>query len=165
MRWLSACVGLPLLAACAATLQDGQFIKGDLRYRVAAPAEPAWRRIEFAENDLAWTAKGSGHLIAMNATCKDHGDPSLEVLTGHLLIGFGERTLTNRKPEIIDGRAALRSLYDVSLDGVPAEVEVVVLKKNGCVHDFTYVSPRGTRATAQATFDALVSGFTQEASP
>ncbi len=165
MRRLSACVGLMLLAACAAGLREGQFSKDGVRYRVVAPAEPAWRRIEFAENDLAWTAKGSGHLISINATCKDHGDPSLEVLTGHLLIGFDERTLTSRKPETIDGRAALRSFYEVSIDGMPAEVEVVVLKKNGCVHDFTYVSPRGARATQQATFDALVSGFTQEASP
>jgi len=165
MRRLSACVGLMLLGACAASLRDGQFGKDGVRYRVVAPAESAWRRIEFAENDLAWAANGSGHLIAMNATCKDHGDPTLEVLTSHLLLGFDERTLTSRTPETIDGRAALRSFYDVSIDGVPAEVEVVVLKKNGCVHDFTYVSPRGARATAQATFDALVSGFLQEAAP
>lgn len=165
MRLLSSGVCLVLLLGCGPGLREGRFLKDGLAYKVIAPAEPAWRRIGFAENDLAWATKDTGHIIATNATCKDHGDPTLEVLTGHLLIGFDERTLTDRKPFTLDGRAALRSFYDVSIDGVPAEVEVVVLKKNGCIHDFTYVSPRGQRAAQQAAFDALVSGFAQETAP
>lgn len=165
MRRFAAWWGLLLLVGCGAGLREGRFIKDGLTYVVKAPAEPAFRRIDFADNDLAWAAKDSGHLIAMNATCADHGDPSLEVLTNHLLIGFEQRVLTERKPFTLDGRAALRSYFDVAIDGVPAEVEVVVLKKNGCVHDFTYVSPKGARAQQQATFDALVNGFSQEAAP
>ncbi|MCA3015795.1 MAG: hypothetical protein INH41_25695 [Myxococcaceae bacterium] len=153
---------LVTLAGCAGGLRAGWFAKDGLRYQVAAPPEGEWRPVAFAENDLAWAARRSGHLLAVNATCKDHGDPSLEVLTGHLLIGFQERALVERQPLTLDGRAALKSLFAVSLDGVPAEVEVVVLKKNGCVHDFTYVAPRGARAVHQAAFEALVAGFAQE---
>lgn len=165
MRRLSAGVFFVLLLGCGAGLREGRFVKDGVRYKVAQPAEPGWRRIDFAENDLAWATKDTGHIIAMNATCKDHGDPTLEVLTGHLLIGFDERVLTERKSFTLDGRAALRSNFDVSIDGVPAEVEVVVMKKNGCVHDFTYVSPRGQRSTQQPTFDALIAGFAQEQGP
>ncbi|MBL8921664.1 MAG: hypothetical protein JNJ54_22585 [Myxococcaceae bacterium] len=164
MRLLSSGVCLVLLLGCGAGLREGRFFKDGLAYKVVAPADPAWRRIDFAENDLAW-ASTDGHLIATNSTCKDHGDPTLEVLTSHLLIGFEERVLTDRAPLTLDGRAALRSIYSVSIDGVPAEVEVVVLKKNGCVHDFTYVTPRGQRPKWQATFDGLVSGFAQEKRP
>lgn len=164
MRGLSAGVCFVLLLGCGAGLREGRFFKDGLAYKVVAPTDPAWRRIDFAENDLAWAAS-DGHIIATNSTCKDHGDPTLEVLTGHLLIGFDERVLTQRKPFTLDGRAALRSCYEVSIDGVPAEVEVVVLKKNGCVHDFTYVSPRGQRPRWQAAFDGLVTGFAQEKSP
>jgi hypothetical protein len=151
--------------SCGALLREGLFQKNGLKYRVIEPAQPLWKRVEFAENDLAWAATETGHLIAMNSTCKDHGDPSLEVLTNHLLMGFEGRVLRDRRAETIDGRAALRSCFDVIIDGVPAEVEVVVLKKNGCVHDFTYVSPKGQRPRQQATFDGLVSGFSQEAVP
>jgi hypothetical protein len=166
MRSVSVGVGLLVaLAGCGAGLREGRFFKGGLRYRVTAPPEAEWRPIAFAENDLAWASRTSGHLLAMNATCKDHGDPSLEVLTGHLLLGFGDRVLVERKALTLDGRAALESLFDVSIDGVPAEVEVVVLKKNGCVHDFTYVAPKGERSRFQAAFDALVGTFAQEASP
>jgi hypothetical protein len=166
MRLVSVGVGLLVaLAGCGAGLREGRFFKDGLRYRVTAPPEAEWRPIAFAENDLAWASRTSGHLLAMNATCKDHGDPSLEVLTGHLLLGFENRVLVERKALSLDGRAALESLFDVSIDGVPAEVEVVVLKKNGCVHDFTYVAPKGERPRFQAAFDALVSTFAQEASP
>jgi len=41
----------------------------------------------------------------------------------------------------------------------------VVLKKNGCVHDFSYISPEGQEAAHQAEFDALVAGFRQERTP
>lgn len=157
--------GLALLLGCGAGLREGRFSKDGVRYVVKAPGEPDWRRIDFAENDLAWATKGSGHIIALNATCADHGDPTLEVLTNHLLIGFDRRELTERKQFTLDGRAALRSTFDVAIDGVPAEVEVVVLKKNGCVHDFTFVSPKGARGAQQAAFDALVAGFAQEAAP
>jgi hypothetical protein len=166
MRSVSVRVGLLVaLAGCGAGLREGRFFKDGLRYRVVAPAEAEWRPIAFAENDLAWASRTSGHLLAMNATCKDHGDPSLEVLTGHLLIGFDDRELVERTTLTLDGRAALKSRFDVSIDGVPAEVEVVVLKKNGCVHDFTYVSPKGERPRFQAAFDALVGNFAQEAAP
>lgn len=165
MRRRAAWVGLLLLTGCAAGLREGRFSKDGVRYRVVAPPEPPWRRVGFVGNDLAWAGPRPGVLIAVNATCKDHGDPTLDVLTAHLLIGFDERTLTSRTTELIDGRAALRSVYDVAIDGVPAEVEVVVLKKNGCIHDFTFIAPRGERAAGQGAFDALVQGFVQEASP
>jgi len=157
-------VVLLAVAGCG-FFRDGRFEKSGVRYRVAVPPGEHWKPIAFADNDLAWLSKDSGHVISVNATCKDYGDPSLEVLTTHLLLGFQGHVLASRKAETLDGRAALRSRYHVTVDGVPAEVEVVVLKKNGCVHDFTYVSPQGQRAKQQPTFDALVAAFAQEASP
>jgi hypothetical protein len=59
----------------------------------------------------------------------------------------------------------MRSLVRARLDGVPISLELVVLKKNGCVHDFTYASPTGKEAEHQTEFDALVAGFRQERAP
>lgn len=160
-RWL---VLWPLLGGCVG-LHDGVFQKAEVRYAVAAPDERQWRPIRLADNDLAWVARDSGELLAMNATCEDHGDPPLEVLTQHLLIGFADHQLITQATEPLDGREALRSRYEAKLDGVPVELELVVLKKNGCVHDFTFVAPRGGGAAHRAEFDALVSGFRQEVAP
>lgn len=148
-------------AACAG-LRDGYYVKGPLKYRVVEPPAP-WRQVGFSDNDLAWDNGGS--VISINATCEGHGDPSLEVLTRHLLFGFTEATLVERKTEPLDGREGLWSHYQAKLDGVPVELELLVLKKNGCVHDFSRVAPAGDFERDRAPFTALVQGFTAERSP
>jgi hypothetical protein len=154
------------LFGCRGGLAGGMYRRDDgVMYRVVEPAGAQWRRVNFDDNDLAWLAGGSGHLIAMNATCTGHEDPPLDVLTNHLVIGFTDRQFLSKTPLQLDGRDALRSRVDAKLDGVPTSLDLVVLKKNGCVHDFTYVSPRGQEGKYQRDFDALVSGFRQERAP
>ncbi len=153
------------LSGCASGFRDGVFTKADVSYRIGTPDESQWRRVGFADDDLAWLNRTTGHVLSTNATCHDHGDPSLEVLTTHLLFGFADRELKEQQPEMLDGRESLHSKFEAKLDGVPIEIEIVVLKKNGCVHDFEYVSPLGRAAEQQAAFDRLVAGFAQEKSP
>lgn len=155
------------LGACGrgGVLAGGVFTRDRVAYRVVEPPAPGWRRAAFADNDLAWVSPGTGHVIAMNATCVGHEDPPLEVLTTHLLIGFTDRELVDRRRLELDGRGALRSTFRARLDGVPRQLDLVVLKKNGCVHDLTLVSPVGREAEHQALFEAMVAGFRQERAP
>ncbi len=141
------------------------FEKPGVRYRIAPPPDSHWRQVGFAENDLAWVNTTTGHVISVNATCSDHGDAPLEVLTQHLLFGFSDREQLEQKLEQIDGREAMHSKYEAKLDGVESTIELIVLKKNGCVHDFSYISPRGRADQFQSTFDALIAGFSQEKAP
>ena len=151
-----------VLAGCAGGLRDGVFRKAAVAYQVRAPDPGAFRPVAFSDNDLAWASTTSGHLLAMNAVCEGHDDAPLDVLTRHLLFGFTERNRVSEVLEPLDGREALRTVWTAKLDGVPVELELVVLKKNGCVHDFTYVSPPGERGAHEAEFDALVQGFRQQ---
>jgi hypothetical protein len=152
-----------LVSGCSGGLAGGVFTRDGLSYRVVEPG-PGWRQVGFADNDLAWLAP-TGHVIAINATCSGHEDPTLEVLTNHLVIGFSDREWVSKKKFQLDGREAMRSLIRARLDGVSTSLDIVVLKKNGCVHDFTYVSPTGQESTHQSEFDALVAGFRQERRP
>ncbi len=158
---------LCLSVSCATGLRGEVFRKGDLRYRIGVPPVERWAPVSLGDNDLAWISKKSGHVIAVNSTCDDHGDPSLEVLTNHLLMGFSDRQLEFQKTEMRDEREALRSRYHAHLDGVPVSIELVVLKRNGCVHDFTAIRPDGpeTVTWTQADFNALVDAFHQEHAP
>lgn len=150
-------------AGCRGVLAGTTFNKDAVGYRVVPPGGgTGWRRVDFADNDLAWLADGTGHVVAVNATCSDHDDPQLDVLTRHLVMGFTDRQWLSQEPFTLDGRDALRSKVTAKLDGVPVALEFVVMKKNGCVHDFTYISPMGHEAEHQADFDALVAGFKQE---
>jgi hypothetical protein len=154
-----------LLLSCGAGLRGQYFVKDDTRYRVAQLDPSTWTKKRFAENDLAWVDTKSGHVLAMNATCKEHGDPPLEVLTGHLLMGFEDKELIERRSFMLDGREALESTYTAKLDGVPIDITVVVMKKDGCVHDFTYVSPQGRAPEHRGDLEALLDNFTTTDKP
>lgn len=158
-------LGVVALGGCRGVLAGQSFTREGLSYRVVVPAGDEWRRVDFADNDLAWMSNKSPHVIAINATCTGHEDPPLDVLTNHLVFGFTERETVSRTPFTLDGRDALRTLVHAKLDGVPTSIELVVLKKNGCVHDLTYISPIGAEGTYRKDFEAMVSGFKQERAP
>lgn len=159
---LAALAWAGLFACNGHSLKDGYFAKDSLRYKVATPDPAQWQQVKFAENDLAWVNRNSAHVLSVNATCDEHGDPGLDVLTTHLMFGFTDRALKTRETKMIDGREALLSNYVAKLDGVPMEIDLAVLKKNDCVHDFIYISPAGEAQQHRAEFDRLLSEFTAE---
>ncbi len=161
-RGITLIAVVALSSGCRGGLVGDKFTKPGLAYRVVEPK--GWRSAGFDDNDLAWVSD-EGHVIAINATCTGHEDPQLDVLTNHLVIGFTDREWISKKKFTLDGREAMRSLVRARLDGVPISLELVVLKKNGCVHDFTYASPTGKEAEHQTEFDSLVAGFRQERAP
>jgi len=157
-------LGLALAASgCRrVSFEDLTLTKPDVRYRIGELPE-GWHRIFLEDNDLAFAEDGqTGRAIAVNATCEGHDDPPLPVLTRHLLMGFTEREEQAQALVGLDGREALRSHYTAKLDGVPVELELVVLKKDGCVFDFSYVAPLGQARERMADFNTLLAGFHAE---
>ena len=161
MRHLALLAALCLCGCPTGALRGAVLEKDAVSYRLALPSPDDWRQVGFADNDLAWTARRTAHILAVNATCGDHGDPSLEVLTNHLVFGFTDRALKERQQRTVDGRDALESHYAAKLDGVPVELGLLVVKKNGCVHDLTYVAPVGSFDAKKGDFERLIAGFTQ----
>jgi hypothetical protein len=105
---------------------------------------------------VAFVSADQTNTLAVNATCVDHDDPPLEVLTRHLLMGFTERETLTQTLEPMDGRQALRTHVRARLDGVPVELILVVLKKDGCVYDFTWVG-RGNEQ--EHVFEQVLANF------
>lgn len=152
-----------VLAGCAGggTFRAGTFRSSDVAYHVDPPGAP-WQRAKFSGNDVAWTDP-QGHVIAVNSECRDTGDPSLKVLTDHLLLGFEDRTILQREEFPLDGRGAMRTHVATSLDGVPVELELTVLKKDGCVYDLIYTSPEGRFSEKLEDYRSVVGSFHAEA--
>jgi hypothetical protein len=138
--------------------EDSELSKEQVRYRIGE-LPGYWHRVFVGDNDLAFSEAETGRALAVNSTCQGHDDPPLRVLTRHLLMGFTERHELCQQVVPLDGREALRSRYTAKLDGVPVALEVVVLKKDGCVFDFTYIAPQGQADPRLSDFDAMVSGF------
>ncbi|WP_223639881.1 hypothetical protein [Corallococcus sp. EGB] len=160
-RLLLTLVLSALLAGChRPTFKDSVLQKPDVKYSVGPLSNEVWERRGFSDNDLAFVERGeTGRVIAVNSTCRDYDDPSLQVLTKHLLMGFTERQDLGQRTFPLDGREALRSRYIAKLDGVPVSLELVVLKKDNCVFDFSYVAPVGTADARMADFESVFQGF------
>jgi hypothetical protein len=153
---------LPLLGCTHRQYSQGVFAKDGVRYKVGELSR-SWRALEVESNDLAYVSNDSPHSLAVNSTCTPTGDASLQVLTQHLLLGFTDRELVSEEPRMMDGRASLRSRYKAKLDGVPVEMMLVVLKKDGCVYDFTYLSPPGRFDEKRESFERVLAEFHAEA--
>src|SRR5262249_49239126 len=98
-----------------------------------------------------------------------HCDPTLDIplpaLTNQLLIGFTEREEVEEASRVPrDGRESLRTHARAKLDGVPRELLIEGLKKDGCVDDFVLAArPGDSFATTRPAFDRVIASFSTEA--
>jgi hypothetical protein len=147
-------------AACAPPRFDGTvYRRGPLGFRLGeAPA--GWRQVAVSHALVAFRDDAADATIAVNGRCGADGDDvPLASLTQHLFMGFTDRRVLEQKLLAMDGREALRTLLRAKLDGVDKAFAVVVLKKDGCVYDFLYMSRPESFERGAGAFDAFVGGF------
>lgn len=149
---------LALVAGCgAAGLHDGVYSDDRVRYRIGSlPA--GFRAVDVEGNDLAFHDRERG-TISVNSTCTEYEDVPLSALLNHLLFETTERRFLLEEVATLDGRAARHAVVQAELDGVPIELELYVMKKNGCVIDLAHVRARDVPAEARAAFTAFVARF------
>lgn len=155
---LALCL-LLLTLSCAprATYSDGIFRQGDVAFRTG-PLSDDWSRIGARGARLAFRHRQGGTLI-VNAECPARDEAPLDVLTNHLLFGLAAKKEAGRRPLTLDGREALRTELVAELDGVPVALDLVVLKKDGCLYDLQLVAGPTILAARQPDFTSFVSGF------
>lgn len=147
------------LCACASPgrFSDHIYRRGSVAYRVGSlPA--AWQRASAKGADLAFRRREGG-TIAASSVCSGREDVPLDVLTNHLLFGVEHQKERSRVLLTLDGRAALRTNLEGEVDGVAVELNLVVLKKDGCIYDLQLIATAKQLAGCQADFDAFVQGF------
>lgn len=151
--------------ACGGATYEGSVFR-DPEAAFQVPPPPAgWTALDVeGDNDLAWASDSLAAVIQVNASC----DPSLDIplrhLTQQLLIGFTEREVLAEETVPMDSREALRTHLYAKLDGVRRELLLCVLKKDGCVYDFSLVAPPGSSfSSAREVYERLVGGFSARA--
>lgn len=145
------------LGSCAGRLAGDVYRDDGVAFRVGAlPA--GWQRQHVAAGALAFHHKDGG-TIAAHGSCERADDVPLDVLTNHLLIGVESRYERSRQGLTLDGRAALRTRVDAELDGVPVTLDLVVVKKDGCVYDLSMVASPAAFAARRPDFDRFVVAF------
>lgn len=162
-----ALAGSLLTASCGggATLSGRTLRTRDTAYTIGELGT-GWRRIEVGDhNDVAFAHDGLDAVIQANSSCDPALDIPLVALTNHLLVGFTERDIREQALVPLDAREAMRTHVVAKLDGVPRELVLVVMKKDGCVYDLALIAPPGDRfAAAQQSWDGFIGPFHAERS-
>lgn len=155
----------------------GRSKAGAVSFGIGLPGK-GWKPYPEKESgvQVAWLNDASSSVIQVRSQCAEHGDSSLEMFTAHIGADFGDwnvRELDTGKKDRrgrpvtklvqhsfrLEGRSALRSTVDAKLDGVPITLEVVVLKKDGCLFDLTLISPPSHFELQLPAFERVVKGF------
>lgn len=145
---------------CASTnLQNWVFSKPGLKYSIGSLGK-GWRPIKVSENDVAFYHKTFVAIVQVNSTCRtDFEDASLATLTDHLFNGLTDRKIVHRANRTVDRRAALYTELFAKLDGVSIKASLLVLKKNECVFDFSYMARPWNYGRGIGDFYRLIYGF------
>jgi hypothetical protein len=153
---------LALATACGGSRPafDGTvFRQGAVAFRV--PKVPSgWTRVDVTDAALAFRDGAHDGSVLVNARCGEKdGDAPLVALTNQLVMGTTERAQSLEETLPFDGREARHTRMTAKLDGVPRDFDIFVLKKDGCVYDFVYVSAPEHAALGTPEFEGFVRGF------
>jgi len=108
---------------------------------------------------MVYHHRGGGS-ISVSGKCQPGRieDVPLDVLTNHLLFGV-EVLRESRDFVTLSGREAQRSHLLGTVDGVAVEMELIVLKKDGCTYDLQLVTAPADFAARRTDFAAFGRGF------
>jgi hypothetical protein len=156
----SAWIVLALTASCATSTFVGNIYRDPHTAFGLGDIPSTWHRFDLSGANLAFR-DDSGGTILINGICEDIEDVSLDVLTNQALFGVEHQQMVSRNLITLDGRDALRTRLTGTMDGVPVELELVVVKKDNCTYDFQLVASPSVFSSNQPGFDRVVQGFHQ----
>jgi hypothetical protein len=115
-------------------LRDGRYESKSVSYGIGEPGE-GWQRLAINQANLAWHNPKMDASLLVNSHCEGVADSPLESLTNDLLMGTTDREIVEQGRLPWSRREALETRARAKLDGVPREMMLFVLKKDGCVYD------------------------------
>ena len=117
------------------------YLKHDRYYRVGKLPR-GWRRMKTKARAISFYNRDLKSSISTDAFCgASVGDRPLDSLGGEVISALDERKVVEEVPFTLDGRGALRQRAEGNLDGVSVVLDLVVIKKSGCVFDMYAIMP------------------------
>ncbi len=132
---------------------------GAATYAFGDPGD-GWRPVRDVKGvQVAWVHDGLVGFIDIFSQCGEQGDSSLHQYTDHLRIDWTNWKVLEQREERLVGRAALRTIVEGELDGIPRRSELLVVKKNGCLFDLRYSASPEKFEEGRSAFARVVEGF------
>lgn len=141
-------------------LRPGRYYSDTPPYYRVGELPDGWERLSTRARTISWYNSSHRSSISTDAYCgRSVNSRSLASLGGDLITALSNRTFVEEREFELAGRGAQRQIVTGTLDGVPTQVNLVVVRKDGCVFDFYLVSQGEPPAGAEEDFEAFFGGF------
>lgn len=152
-------LGLAQLSGCVSVkIGSGETEKAK-NVRFTQPARPfvEW---ESPVADRGWQSERTGNTISYLSECRANQSlPDLNVLEREAVAPLDAVKELRREQILFDGRAAILAEHAGTVDGVPVQLQTLVLSKNGCAYTLTYGGEKSVYPQEVAVFEAFRSSF------
>ena len=124
---------------------------------------PEWMPVQIKGAEQAWTIPSGGSSMLIDSDCsKRNQNVPLNALTAHLLIGMTDQDWIEQKTIPYENREAMVTTISLKVDGVKQKMQILVLKKEGCVFDIVMSTPEDKFEKHLADFEKVQKLFTLE---
>lgn len=135
------------------------FIRHDRWYYIGMLPD-GWRDLKTGARAASWYNPERRAAISTDVLCENSmGDKPLESIAGDIAASIDDRRVTGTRDFMLDGRGALRESVVGTVDGVPMNMEIVVLKKNNCSFNMAAIVPPEELSAVMPDFETFVGGF------
>jgi len=157
----SALVCLSALAAAAGCALFGSGGEGSWARAETYTVTPgaSWKKRDPENSDKAYQLP-SGPIATVTSSCNRHPTASLQLLTKHLLMGTRDVNVERRDDLKVGDADGLLSKVTATMEGAKFHMLLVVSRqKNGCVFDFSLVSPKTLSGGDESEFLDFVRSY------
>lgn len=171
---------ISMVVVCLLALQAGcifkpQKYKGVISYRhqkvylakhqyyEVGPLPEGWERISTRARAISFYNADARSSISTDAICsRSVQERPLASMASDIASALEGRSISDQREFMLDGRGALRQRVVGKVDGVPTAVDMVLVRKGGCVFDFYDVSPAQADAAVTEAFETFFMAFHYE---
>ena len=101
----------------------------------------------------------TGSVLSVSSTCERYEMVPIDRMARSALSPLGFYQEKETKTFQMDGREAFEIFVSGKVDGVPVEVDYVVLRKDECIFDFSLHASPAIRPQARVDFHEMLKGF------
>lgn len=148
-----------LVAGCMSrSARESQRLEG--RYSLGEPGQ-GWKSVSAGGADYAFRNDDLSATLYTDSNCgARYEDSPLPKLAASAIFGVAEGEPSFQDTGKLDGRTFYSLRQRGTLDGVPVELGVLVVKKDQCVYDMVVIAPPDGRFEgAWEAFQATAAGF------
>ncbi|MBL7685668.1 MAG: hypothetical protein JNK65_06515 [Deltaproteobacteria bacterium] len=136
-------------------------VKTEKGFYKVGPLPESWQRTQIQSyKTISFYNPQYKSTLMTDAFCdQSYDDASLKTLTTHLYFDLQDKKIQSQKQLMLNERAAMRSIAQGKVDGVPVVLDTLVIKKDWCLFDFALVADPAHYVEASKDFEDFYKGF------